>query len=188
MIQTLVNNDVPPTDVMQLPGHKNVQRITSYSTVSQKHHWTCLTLSLESEFRRNRSLRLALLFWRKGSTSLKNSLIQHFIQLFLSKASKQHSSPFLFFRVLLVSGEHISVAINTLNQSTTLSVPEKTLAKLKRESNLFIWIPTSVCQFKNVGSDKQQKMKSRVFISVFQILNFRRTISTNVQDILFYYN
>ena len=36
MIQTLVNNDVPPTDIMQMPGHKNVQSITSYSTVSQK--------------------------------------------------------------------------------------------------------------------------------------------------------
>ena len=30
------NNDVLPTDVMQLSGHKNVQSITSYSTVSQK--------------------------------------------------------------------------------------------------------------------------------------------------------
>ena len=29
MIQTLVNNDVPPTDIMQLSGHKNVQSITS---------------------------------------------------------------------------------------------------------------------------------------------------------------
>ena len=36
MIQTLVNNDVPPTDIMQLSGHENVQSITSYSTVSQK--------------------------------------------------------------------------------------------------------------------------------------------------------
>ena len=36
MIQTLVNNDVPPTDFMQLPGHKNVQSIPSYSIVSQK--------------------------------------------------------------------------------------------------------------------------------------------------------
>ena len=33
MIQTLVNNDVPSTDIMQLPGTQN---ITSYSTVSQK--------------------------------------------------------------------------------------------------------------------------------------------------------
>ena len=36
MIQTLVNNDVTLTDVMQLSGHKNVESIISYSTVSQK--------------------------------------------------------------------------------------------------------------------------------------------------------
>ena len=30
------NNDVLVTDIMQLSGHKNVQSITSYSTVSQK--------------------------------------------------------------------------------------------------------------------------------------------------------
>ena len=36
VIQTLVNNNVPPTDIMQLSGHKNVQTITSYSTLSQK--------------------------------------------------------------------------------------------------------------------------------------------------------
>ena len=30
------NNDVLPTDIMQLSGHKNVQSITRYSTVSQK--------------------------------------------------------------------------------------------------------------------------------------------------------
>ena len=34
MIQTLINNDLPSTDIMQLSGHKNC--ITSYSTVSQK--------------------------------------------------------------------------------------------------------------------------------------------------------
>ena len=38
MIQTLVNYDLPPTDIMQLSGHKNVQSITCYSTVSQKQH------------------------------------------------------------------------------------------------------------------------------------------------------
>ena len=30
------NNDLLPIDIMQLSGHKNVQSITSYSTVSQK--------------------------------------------------------------------------------------------------------------------------------------------------------
>ena len=54
MIQTLVNNDVPPTDIMQLSGHKNVQSITSYYRLTEttvEHvshsHWT--------EFGRNSS-------------------------------------------------------------------------------------------------------------------------------------
>ena len=36
MIQTLANNDMPPNDIMQLSRHKNLQSITSYSTISQK--------------------------------------------------------------------------------------------------------------------------------------------------------
>lgn len=39
MIQTLVNNNLLPTDIMQLSGHKNAQSITSYSTISQKQHF-----------------------------------------------------------------------------------------------------------------------------------------------------
>ena len=35
MMQTLTNNDVPPTDIVQLSGHKNLQSVTIYSTVSQ---------------------------------------------------------------------------------------------------------------------------------------------------------
>ena len=73
------------------------------------------------------------------------------------------------------------MAINTLNQSPTLSVgeenPSKTCKRIKPR------ILTSICLFKHAGSDKQQKMKSRVFTSVFQILNFRRTISTYFQDV-----
>ena len=72
------------------------------------------------------------------------------------------------------------MAINTLNQSPTLSVI--------KELNFLIRILTSVCQFKHAGSDKQQKMNSRVLTSVFQILNFRRTLFTYFQDVLFYSN
>ena len=49
-----------------------------------------------------------------------------------SQQSKQHSSPFLG---AVISGGHISVAINTLNQSPTLSVreenPIKTYKRIK---------------------------------------------------------
>ena len=62
------NNDVPPTAIMQLSGHKNVQSITRYYTVSAA------------------------------------------------------AARFFFFSGAVLSGGHIGVAINTLNQSPTLSV------------------------------------------------------------------
>ena len=52
-----------------------------------------------------------------------------------SQQSKQQSSLFLFFSSAVISGGHISVAINTLNQSPTLSVgeenPSKTCKRIK---------------------------------------------------------
>ena len=36
MIQTLTNNDIPATDIIQLSGHKNLQSVTNYSVVSEK--------------------------------------------------------------------------------------------------------------------------------------------------------
>ena len=54
MIQALVNNDLPPTDIMQLSGHKKIQSITSYDRLTETtveyvshSHWT--------EFGRNSS-------------------------------------------------------------------------------------------------------------------------------------
>ena len=36
MIQTLNDKDIPPSHIMQLSGHKNVQSINNYSHVSQE--------------------------------------------------------------------------------------------------------------------------------------------------------
>ena len=36
MIQTLSEHDIPPTQIAQLSGHKNLKRIENYSTVSTK--------------------------------------------------------------------------------------------------------------------------------------------------------
>ena len=36
MIQALTNNDIPATDIIQLSGHKNLQRLTNYSVVPEK--------------------------------------------------------------------------------------------------------------------------------------------------------
>ena len=100
-----------------------------------------------------------------------------------SQQSKQQSSLFLLFSSAVISGGHISVAINTLNQSPTLSVGEENPGKTCKRIKPLHSDLTSICLFKHACSDKQQKMKSRVFTSVFQILNFRRTISTYFQDV-----
>ena len=36
MIQTITNNEIPATDIIQLSGHKNLQSVTNYSMVSEK--------------------------------------------------------------------------------------------------------------------------------------------------------
>ena len=36
MIQTITNNEIPATDIIQLSGHKNLQSVTNYSLVSEK--------------------------------------------------------------------------------------------------------------------------------------------------------
>ena len=180
MIQTLVNNDVPPTDIMQLSGHKNVQSITSYSTVSQKQQ-----LNMSHTLTGLSSGEIA----PQSGSSIPEKRKHEFDELThpifrptFSQQSKQAAQePLSLFSGAVISGGRLSVAINTLNQCE-----RKTLPKLIKESNLLIRILTSACQFKHAGSDKQQKMKSRVFTSVFQILNFRRTISTYFQDVLFY--
>ena len=35
-MQTLVNEEIPPTDIIQLSGHRNLQSINNYATVSEK--------------------------------------------------------------------------------------------------------------------------------------------------------
>ena len=42
MIQKLNDNDVPPTHIMQLSGHKNIQRINNYSHVSEQQQKPCV--------------------------------------------------------------------------------------------------------------------------------------------------
>ena len=37
-IQTLLHADIPPTEVMQISGHKNIQSLNAYSEVSENQH------------------------------------------------------------------------------------------------------------------------------------------------------
>ena len=43
LVQKLKENNVPPTDIMQITGHKNVQSINNYSHMSNKQQEACST-------------------------------------------------------------------------------------------------------------------------------------------------
>ena len=134
MIQTLVNNDVPPTDIMQLSGHKNVQSITSNSTVSQKQQ-----LNMSHTLTGLSSGEIA----PQSGSSIPEKRKHEFHELTyptfrptFSQQSKQAAQqPLSLFSGAVISGGHISVAINALNQSPTLSVreenPSKTYKRIK---------------------------------------------------------
>lgn len=38
LVQNLVNNNVPPTDIIQISGHKNIQSVLNYSHMSNESH------------------------------------------------------------------------------------------------------------------------------------------------------
>jgi formylmethanofuran dehydrogenase subunit B len=51
LVQKLVDNNIPLTEIAQITGHKNVNSFNNYSTVSDKKHNTyqlyCLALPLQ---------------------------------------------------------------------------------------------------------------------------------------------
>ena len=38
MIQKLVSKDIPPTHIMQISGHKNIQSLNQYSSITEEQH------------------------------------------------------------------------------------------------------------------------------------------------------
>ena len=113
------NNDVPQTDIMQLSGHKNVQSITRYSTVSQKQQ-----LNMSHTLTGFSSGEIA----PQSSSSIPEKRKQEFDELnyptFRPTFSHWQAAqqPLSLFWSAVISGGHIGVAINTLNQSSSLSV------------------------------------------------------------------
>ena len=115
------NNDVPPTAIMQLSGHKNVQSITRYSTVSQKQQ-----LNMSHTLTGFSSGEIA----PQSGSSIPQKRKHEFDELTyptfrptFSQQSKQAAQQTLsLFWGAIISEGHIGVAINTLNQSPTLSV------------------------------------------------------------------
>ena len=125
MIQTLVNNDVPPTDIMPLSGHKNFQSITSYSTVSQKQqlNMSHTLIGLSSGEIAGSSIP------EKRKHQFDELTYPTFLPTFSQQSKHAAQQPLSLFSGAVISGGHISVAINTLNESPTLSVREENRSK-----------------------------------------------------------
>ena len=51
LVKKLSDNNIPPTEIMHITGHKNVQSVNSYSSLSEKHKFqkSCLMLQLTSK-------------------------------------------------------------------------------------------------------------------------------------------
>ena len=125
MIQTLSEHDIPPTQIAQLSGHKNLKSIENYSTVSTKQqmHMSKVLSSVMA-----------------GTTASSSS------ETACSSSSDSQSTgkqSMALFSGAVIQGGNFSININTVNQSPTLatnpSSPEavrwKRLRPLELESD-----------------------------------------------------
>ena len=125
MIQTLSENDIPPTQIAQLSGHRNLKSIENYSTVSTKQqmHMSKVLSSVVAGTPASSSSETA----RLSSSDSQNT-------------GKQSMA---LFSGAVIQGGNFSIHINTVNQSPTLttdpSSPEaarwKRLRPLELESD-----------------------------------------------------
>ena len=99
MIQTLSEHDIPPTQIAQLSGHKNLKSMENYSTVSTKQqiHMSKVLSSVMA-----------------GTTASSSSETA-------CTASSDSQSGMALFSGTVIQGGNFSININTLNQSPTLS-------------------------------------------------------------------
>ena len=107
----LINNDVPPTDIMQLSGRKNIQSNTSYSSVSQKQQLnmshTLTGLSSGEALQSGSSIP------EKRKHEFDELTYPTFRPTFSQQSKQAAKQPLSLFSGAVISGGHISVAINT---------------------------------------------------------------------------
>ena len=110
MIQKLNDQEVPPTHIMQISGHKNVQSLNNYSSLSEKQQ-------------RDTSNIL--------SASTSGSLaIQQTEEVSLSSRNQQsQQQPFSLFQGAKIQGGTFNIAINSLSQQS----PDLSLHCAKRK-------------------------------------------------------
>ena len=107
MMQKLNNNNVPSTNIMQLSGHRNLQSVNNYSTLSKEQQKSMsLILSDNSAPPKTAHTAKTLQTLAKAESSFTNSSV--------IPASGA-------FSAAVFHGGHFNITINTLNKSPNTS-------------------------------------------------------------------
>ena len=115
MIQTLSENNVPPTQIAQLSGHKNLKSIENYSHLSTKQqmHMSNVLANISSEC--------------SSITPFTPSVTPSTSAVFRPEGACRFSNPgqqsMALFSGAVIHGGQFSVTINTVNQSPPLPPP-----------------------------------------------------------------
>ena len=96
MIQKLNDHEIPPTHIMQLSGHRNVQSITNYSSLNV-----------------NQQKNMSGILSRTSQTQMTTSTGAN-------NVASTSKTPMNIFEGAAISGGHISISINTLTTSPTI--------------------------------------------------------------------
>ena len=117
MIQTLSENNVPPTQIAQLSGHKNLKSIENYSHLSTKQemHMSNVLANISSEC--------------SSITPFTPTVTPSTSAVFRPEGACRFSNPgqqsMALFSGAVIHGGQFSVTINTVNQSPPLPPPSE---------------------------------------------------------------
>ena len=107
MIQTLSENDIPPTHIAQLSGHKNLKSIENYSKVSTKQ-----------QMKMSQVLSSVV-----AGTATKTSSYEK-ANPTISPSTSESQQSMALFSGAVIQGGNFSININTVNQSPKLTLEE----------------------------------------------------------------
>ena len=112
MIQTLSENDVPPTHIAQLSGHKNLKSIENYNKVSTTQQM---------------KMSQVLISVVAGTTTKPSSFEK--ANPAISPSTSESQQSMALFSGSVIQGGNFSININTVNQSPKLTLEESSPAE-----------------------------------------------------------
>ena len=126
LVQKLNDSDVPPTHIMQVSGHKNVQSINNYSHVSVQQQKNMSRILSSSSTESAEPANVPALPVARSNSEETTEMVS-------SSSSKGSGLPVGLFSGAVIHGGHFNITVNTLNQSPKSS----TTKRFKRVRRIF---------------------------------------------------